>query len=167
MIQIADQVQTAPKFTESDISLLSDIADGFSTQLHYDRLDDFRKRFAALVRNDPPNGEDALHLRIATLERRLLARDIVIASVGKAMDDLKSTVTPVTAVQIHDEHGFRGVCIVMNDGSIVREQIDTNGRNWHECTPAPRTLAALQRNVRNALEQMCEIDEREPSQVTV
>lgn len=40
----------APAFTEADISLLSDIANGFSTVDHYDRLDDLRKRLRAHVR---------------------------------------------------------------------------------------------------------------------
>ena len=35
--------------TAADLGLLSDIADGFSTVLHYDRLDDLRKRMRAAV----------------------------------------------------------------------------------------------------------------------
>lgn len=39
----------ASTFTQADVSLLADIADGFVTLLHYDRLDDLRKRLRAEV----------------------------------------------------------------------------------------------------------------------
>lgn len=35
--------------TAADLSLLADIADGYSTVLHYDRLDDLRKRMKSAV----------------------------------------------------------------------------------------------------------------------
>src|SRR4051812_44252239 len=37
------------RLTIADVSLLADIADGFSTVEHYDRLDDLRKRLADIV----------------------------------------------------------------------------------------------------------------------
>jgi hypothetical protein len=37
------------RLTVADVSLLADIADGFSTVEHYDRLDDLRKRLADVV----------------------------------------------------------------------------------------------------------------------
>jgi hypothetical protein len=54
-LRSADDKRVSLPFTQADVSLLRDIADGYSTVLHYDRLDEFRKRLRDVVEGRAPS----------------------------------------------------------------------------------------------------------------
>lgn len=65
-----------PPFTQQDVSLLADIAAGYSTVLHYDRLDDLRRRLRVFVEAPETSGARA---------------DKALAEISHALDDQRMT----------------------------------------------------------------------------
>ncbi|HEY9225766.1 MAG TPA: hypothetical protein VIP11_03915 [Gemmatimonadaceae bacterium] len=165
--------QTPLPFTLADITLLSDIAEGFSTNLHDDRLDDLRKRMReaieAAIKNDNivtvegyRREAEKLRGHIRDLEEIVRIRDLTMTRLLAQADAMLAAPKPVGVTQIHDAGGFEGAMIVMESGSVFRKVLgDVAPRKyeWQESDPVPGTRAAIRRQMNETMEMLTPQDD--------